>query len=362
MFRKFNIKGFRLFKDFTIDDLKQVTLIGGKNNTGKTSLLEGLFLHCGQTNLEIITRENMWRGLLPFTVDRSDAARHFVGPSFHDYDLSTPIIIQSTDRTGNTRRSEIKAQTKEIEVETIISGEHEIGSERPEGMQLKLARIKYQDVGGDASEHDLIVSVRGNNVGLQVVPPHRPLQFKAHFLHEGLGNDPALDAKIYSSLRTEGTEKLVLDGLRAVDQSITSVEVLNPAGASAIWVNLESGKRMPLSLFGQGMSRLAHVLLIMIQASQGIVLIDEFGLGLHYSVLPDVWSVVSSAAKDFDVQVIATTHSFEVITSGHRSFKSLNRYDQFGYCRLEATRDGIQPINVDQNSLELSSEAGFEVR
>ena len=34
------IKNFRCFEKFSIDDLTPVTIIGGKNNSGKTALLE----------------------------------------------------------------------------------------------------------------------------------------------------------------------------------------------------------------------------------------------------------------------------------------------------------------------------------
>ena len=102
MFKEFQIKHFRGFEDFKIEDLKQITLVGGRNNVGKTSLLEGLFIHCGQTNAEIVTRTNLWRGLMPAgRIDKAESARHFLGPSFYNGDLSAPIQFKSLSETGN---------------------------------------------------------------------------------------------------------------------------------------------------------------------------------------------------------------------------------------------------------------------
>ena len=47
MFRSFTVKNFRCFQDLTIAPLARVNLIAGKNNVGKTALLEALYLHSG---------------------------------------------------------------------------------------------------------------------------------------------------------------------------------------------------------------------------------------------------------------------------------------------------------------------------
>ena len=45
MYKSFRVKNFRCFKDLQINDLGRVNLIAGKNNTGKTALLEAMYLH-----------------------------------------------------------------------------------------------------------------------------------------------------------------------------------------------------------------------------------------------------------------------------------------------------------------------------
>ena len=43
MYKSFRVKNFRCFKDLQINDLGRVNLIAGKNNTGKTALLEAMY-------------------------------------------------------------------------------------------------------------------------------------------------------------------------------------------------------------------------------------------------------------------------------------------------------------------------------
>jgi len=43
MYQSFRIKNFRGFRDLTLDSLERINLIAGKNNVGKTALLEAIF-------------------------------------------------------------------------------------------------------------------------------------------------------------------------------------------------------------------------------------------------------------------------------------------------------------------------------
>ena len=71
MITKLNITGFKGFEKLDLPKLSRVTLIGGKNNVGKTAFLEALFMFFDRINPQMISRQYAWlRG------------RH-VSPSFH---------------------------------------------------------------------------------------------------------------------------------------------------------------------------------------------------------------------------------------------------------------------------------------
>ena len=50
MLESLRVKNYRVFKDLKIDGLHRINLIAGKNNSGKTSLLEAMFLLSGGGN------------------------------------------------------------------------------------------------------------------------------------------------------------------------------------------------------------------------------------------------------------------------------------------------------------------------
>lgn len=365
MFKYFYIKHFRGFEELEFKDLRQVTIIGGKNNVGKTSLLESLFIHCGQNNAELFLRTNIWRGMLPSRFDKAHAARYFLGPSFHNQDLSVPISFESTDTNQIVRRTRFEASTgAEIDATTILPLDFEAVQTKGEGVILTLGRIRYEETGAEKGEYNLVLSQREGDLNTRVVPPPPPPSFAAHFIHENL---PRLrsaeeDAVRYSNLREQGREEIVLNALRAIDPSISRLELLSPMGSSMLYAELTSGRRIPLPLLGDGAVRLVKTLLTMSLAADGILLIDEVGYELHYSVLSEVWKVIAQAAQVFNTQVIAATHSFEVIRAAHISFSEEGWYDQFGYIRLEKIDEKIRAVQLDRDSLQLAIERGFEVR
>jgi AAA15 family ATPase/GTPase len=50
-------------------------------------------------------------------------------------------------------------------------------------------------------------------------------------------------------------------------------------------------------------------------ARDSLLLIDEIDIGLHHTVLKKMWTFISDVAKEFNVQVFATTHSLDCVYS-----------------------------------------------
>jgi AAA15 family ATPase/GTPase len=53
MYKQITIEGLRGIKHLKIEDFGRVNLFVGKNNCGKTTLLEGIFLLTGPTNAQL---------------------------------------------------------------------------------------------------------------------------------------------------------------------------------------------------------------------------------------------------------------------------------------------------------------------
>ena len=67
--------------------------------------------------------------------------------------------------------------------------------------------------------------------------------------------------------------------------------------------------RIPIGSAGDGMWRMFGLALALASAKGGVLLVDKIDTGLHYSIMGDMWRMVSERAAALGVQVFATTHS-----------------------------------------------------
>ena len=65
MIEAVTLENFRLFRHIHLDGLAPITLVGGQNNIGKTSLLEALFLFHDRLNPEMVLRLHGWLAAAP---------------------------------------------------------------------------------------------------------------------------------------------------------------------------------------------------------------------------------------------------------------------------------------------------------
>lgn len=72
---------------------------------------------------------------------------------------------------------------------------------------------------------------------------------------------------------------------------------------------------VPLNSLGDGMLRVLQLVLKVFPAKGGFLLIDEFENGLHFSIQEKVWELLFEMAQKLDIQIFATTHSWDCIES-----------------------------------------------
>ncbi|HEK84748.1 MAG TPA: ATPase, partial [Candidatus Aminicenantes bacterium] len=86
MYKSFKINNFRCFEKLELPELERVNLIVGKNNVGKTALLEALFIHCGAYNPELALRVNAFRGIEVIKVEFTGWAEAPWDSLFYNFD------------------------------------------------------------------------------------------------------------------------------------------------------------------------------------------------------------------------------------------------------------------------------------
>ena len=127
-------------------------------------------------------------------------------------------------------------------------------------------------------------------------------------------------------------------------------------------VRLKSYERpVPLRSLGEGAQRLFDVGLGLANSRDGFLLIDEAENGIHHSVQRDYWRMVLQTAHENNVQVFATTHSWDCVRGFALAAAELDCEDGV-LVRLEKEDDGLRAVRYTSEDLKIAADQRIEVR
>lgn len=353
MFQAFTVKHFRGFHDLTIAPLACVNLIAGQNNVGKTALLEALLLHTNPNIPEVALTLNIHRGIRGS--DGSDMW-HWL---FTDRQIIRPIELTSVSEDEIHRTLRITLDRSDQAKLTTIN--HDSFSSSPRiSLEPDELVLEYQDTTGKTGTTRARIKPDKDGI-LQVIRFAIPVQFPTVFI----STVDRLLVEVpewWSELEAVGRQDEIVSALHMLEPRLRRLTVLVRRGSvPMVYGDIGIGELVPVSLMGEGIGRLLAILLAIASVPGGMVLIDEVENGFHHSVMVAVWQAIALAARRAEVQIFATTHSWECIQAAHTAFELNQPYDVRLH-RLERIDHTIQAITYDHETLSTSIGMNLETR
>lgn len=352
-------KNFRGFEDFQLSDLSPVTLISGRNNVGKSSILEGIFLALDYGAADSFLALSSLRG--SSVMPNPDI---LWTPLFHDLNLKREIEIKMTLDDTPLRlcysRDDIflplSADNISQDLMQFISSAKQTYT------------LKFDFCYGELSEsgHFMLNSsgigknaTSGGNAASESPSTRLPI---THYIPAArLNNDS--DVTALGKLELEGRKEQVIAALKVIDSSISDITTLVIGGQPQLYAKMR-GRLLPLKMAGDGVNRLLSILLTIMSnpGPNAVVLIDEIDTGFHYSVYGSLWKAVMKTARENRCQVIATTHSYECIQGAVTAGDTAR--DDFCYFRIDRGEDDkdIVARRYSGDLLNTAMEMEMEVR
>jgi predicted ATP-dependent endonuclease of OLD family len=165
----------------------------------------------------------------------------------------------------------------------------------------------------------------------------------------------------YQNAYDEGVKSKLLTLLKKIDPSIRSLEQARLLGDGwTIKFENDAPNPVDISSMGQGFIRAFGLYCQLLAGKKQIALIDEVEIGMHRDSLPVLWGALRDASEAANIQIFATTHSYECIQAAAATFKE--RPDLFQLIRLIKTDDGIKALCFSGEEIEAAIEYGAEVR
>lgn len=277
---------YKKLQNFKIDRLKSINILTGINNSGKTSLLEAIYILLNQN--DIIKYFNLVK------------CRHKINELDNIY--LEKIALNNFNIKGIFDSDEINVELKKYEDEEIDKKDdylisYELTSKF--GKEKNITKTHTYIYSGIKNYYKKIINIC--NVGYQ----------SPYFYSQDL-------IEHYSKMKLEEykgekAEKIVLEYMKKLDSSIEEIFLVETDGIKRLMVRSSKEEDLDIHKYGEGVQRAYSLILNFMANRGGVILIDELEVGIHFSFLIELTKFIQELSEEFGVQVFITTHSDECL-------------------------------------------------
>lgn len=356
------IDGFQGIKYLELDGLGRVTLLVGANGSGKTTTLDAAAVYAsrgaGRDLVDVVMRREAWIGGI------DDDGNVVPLPDF-----SVLFYRDGARRLASV--AAIRSCTSDPATLTIAPAERVDDPYFTDGLGMTLA-VGVGDAGHQVQPFPLAARRHQWRDSQPLESDEEGAGVPAPIPHRIVGPAPPAShdlATLWDSVALTDAEDLVLNATRLVYGD--AIERFALIGDHAGPGRLPGGRRpfvklhgiqqpVPLRLLGDGATRLFALALALANCHDGILLIDEAENGIHHAIQADMWRLVLAAATATNVQVIATTHSWDCAAGFARA--AVGAESQGVLFRLDQQTGHLEAVRYSERDLEIAADQRIEVR
>lgn len=361
MYTELEVQDFRSISHLKVQGLSTINLIVGRNNSGKTSLLEAVFLLGGGADARLPSTLGLLRGqsIDPRSIDA------VWRPLFHRLSPDHKVVLRGHWQnepcvreveigiSPPTSTQSVTTTTTTTMAPQVANG---IGAAPLPGALTGLTITFHAPEGSFQAD----AFVDGGSGQLRATSQPAAPAIPTTFLSSRAFSSLARDAQQFSLALRDKLDGSVLEAIRLVDPSIQRIEVLYEAGGPTIYVDTGLESLVPLAVCGEGLGRVFSIAVELLAVRDGVLLIDEIDNGLHHSVMSQLWRLMVNLCQGHHVQVFATTHNEEMIFSALEEYKGSSAL--LGLFRMDRRDESHSVARYDPEAQEAVRQLHFEVR
>lgn len=295
MYEKLRVENFKSLKQIEIDNLSNINLFFGKNNCGKTTLLESIFLLSGTTNPELFKRINLFRNY-KYIKDFS----YF----YNNFKTGEPILLKANGEKSFENR-ESKIQFSERPGKKLIKSDNDFAYSVNNGSFIDSLDINSKINGENVNSRIVLKHLKaGETLELSLPSAYKELVYcnylSANYSFETI---PSMVEKIIQNKE----ESQIVDALQQIDPRIKNFVYFE----KQVMVDVGLEKRVPINMLGDGVRKFFSLIVAILDSSNGVLLVDEIDNGLHFSSMKMLWKIIIQLSLQFNVQLFATSHNID---------------------------------------------------
>lgn len=368
MIDSISITNYRSFSQLTAPDLGRVNLIVGTNNSGKTSLLEAIYLLTSGEPIaslisilgergEVGSRNPDPRFERTYTSYGYQISHIFHGRSFKE---AKPITI-----VGGSQQDSLLS----IRAYPYQNGNDHSGTEveRYEDAETELDRrytvaFEKSTKNGESGKDSISVSEEGTL--LRPAPRRSAMQSPNARLVTTSQLEYDELASLWDDITLTPKEEKVIEALRILEPRVDRISFTSrQTSNSGIRLKLQGeSEPVPLGSMGDGMRRILAITASLVSVGKGTLLVDEIDTGLYYNTQSDMWRLVLETAEKQKAQVFATTHSWDCVQAFQKALAQSSQSAAGRLIRLDRNDKGMKAVAYNSDELDIAIEQGIEVR
>ena len=340
MFDKIKIERFRGIKYASIEGFKQINLFFGKNNCGKSSLLESIFLASGLSNPLLPIHVNFMRGY-------NKSRLHDLKLDFYNLDSTLPIHI----RMENEEKRDLSISLFEQNLNNVslnADNANIISNRDEEKYGLK---FDFQ-----VNDKTFESQLRFEADVTRVLPKEYVESLRCIYLSPKYDFNASIQG--LKNILQNKDEHFIVEGLQLIEPRVK--DFIYTDNEMLVDVGLE--KRIPVNMMGDGARKIVSLLTAVYDCKDGALLVDEISNGFHYSVMGNLWKVLIDAAIRNNTQLFITTHDTDSIKGLLDA--AIDKYNDLvvAFKLLKTADDELKAYHYSLGSLDYSINQEIEVR
>lgn len=329
-----------------MDGLGDVNLFFGKNNSGKSSLLEAFFLLTGPSNPAMPLVVNNLRGLHSLTEDnllfdfyQANADNHIRLTAAGEQQFRCVVVkMEATEKSelrllGNPQMSATDNKPKNFGITITFEVDHS-------GRTYQTRLTTHDGIKGTT----IVDNTYRESIFSQYIPSRMPYN----------------DTEKLHKLFQDKEEGFLLDALRTIEPRVRDIIL----SGDTLMVDVGMPTRLPINVLGDGVRKVVSLVLAVMNCQGGILLVDEIENGLHYSTMERLWEIIINAVRQKRVQLFASTHSYDMLKSLSKAgIKVADETIVLSAYKLIRREDGVTCVLAyPQQDFAYAMEQNMEVR
>ena len=366
------VSNFLGIDNLTLPRLGRVTLLAGKNSVGKTTLLDAIRVYAARGRYSVLSEILKRREeVLSVADEDGDGVSEIDWAAlFHGRGSSAANCV-SIGPTNADDQLKIEMSRLTDEQSSRLA---KISPDLPADDRLRALKVMYGDYVGTLpwwfvprGEISVGISSRGHFLHRLLNDSDPPPVISCASLGPGLPDNAGIagfwDNVVLTKYADHAAQSLRLIFGDDVDDVVMVGEGFRGRPGRRAIVKFKSNEwPVPLRSLGDGALRLCGIALALANSHNGFLLLDEAENGIHYSLQSDFWRMVLRTAHENNVQVVATTHSWDCVSGFARAAKESADVEGI-LIRLDRNDDGeLRPVLYSEKNLGIAAGQGIEVR